>query len=55
MSRKPALKREALTEIDLGEIVAGTWSSNPFCLLSVGPCVTFLCSKMDDVCLAPTT
>lgn len=46
MARKPSLKREVLASLDndqLAEIVGG-WSSNPACLLSIGPCVTFLCT-----------
>ena len=39
-SRKLSLKREALTPIDLSAVVVGTYTGNPFCVLSiVQPCV----------------
>ena len=44
MSRKPALKRETLTELDLAKVVGAEWSSNPACIASIGPCVTFMCT-----------
>ena len=49
MTRKLTLRREAEISLDeLAGITAGTYSGNPFCVISItAPCVTSLCTEVD--------